>query len=501
MAQTGGAPAPERIGGADFDGLGGEEKVPIIVTKAPTKRSTAKLVQHVSNFALTRAEMLRVTPAHRVLWGVGSAVRGGAYSQDAYIYSTPATHISQFWTHSWHGGPYCKIAVLHLVCSGLAALACGTLAVAVSLVPLDRMGASTLWSLLVGLLVSSLALLTWRPSVKVFFDKLCIAQHDAKLQVEGVVNVGACVKNSESMLLCWDSTFFGRLWCVVEVAAFLKTHHDPAALRIRPTTWGPTSIVLFLTFWAWTGMSQITGSVIIGDIEWEPFSLALVFSAANAVNHMLSMSFIAHFWRSHLRDLDMACTQLSDFSFKRDVSCHCCAIGHIHPVTGRPMACDHETIRECLCIWFGSVEEFDVIMRDRMAGVFQKSFCRHPLPYHWIVGATTPTLWVAMCNVFQSMAVGTFPFLLLFANLAYWLAVFPVLLHLELKLAHLLRRRRRFFWQEIVVNIALAFAGSIGFAIYLIIEAAGIVMLGDPMKGAAATSLLWAVVAVYVWCT
>ena len=39
MAQTGGAPAPERIGGADFDGLGGEEKVPIIVTKAPTKRS------------------------------------------------------------------------------------------------------------------------------------------------------------------------------------------------------------------------------------------------------------------------------------------------------------------------------------------------------------------------------------------------------------------------------------------------------------------------------
>ncbi|CAE7484681.1 unnamed protein product, partial [Symbiodinium necroappetens] len=273
-----------------------------------------------------------------------------------------------------------------------------------------KLGLSIQWALLAGLITSCLGLVLWRSSRKIFFDKICIAQNDPKLQVEGVVNVGATVKSSKSMLVCWDPTYLSRLWCVLEVAAFLKTHENAAELIIRPTSWGPLAIVLFSTFWAWSGVSQWTASLVLGYVDMEqvgPITVALIYAAVNAVNHMLFMPWIAHFWRSHLRDLEQACTQLSDFRFDRDVSCYCCAIGHVNPVTGKAMICDHATIRECLHIWFGSTAEFEQVIRDRVAPTFKRSFRKHPLPYKWILGATVPTLWISMCNAMQAAHDGS----------------------------------------------------------------------------------------------
>ncbi|CAE7501372.1 unnamed protein product, partial [Symbiodinium sp. CCMP2456] len=197
-----------------------------------------------------------------------------------------------------------------------------------------------------------------------------------------------------------------------------------------------------------------------------------------------------------------ACTQLSDFRFDRDVSCHCCAIGHVNPVTGKAMICDHETIRECLRIWFGSTAEFEQVIRDRVAPTFQRSFWKHPLPYKWILGATVPTLWISVCNAMQAAHDGSdFLALQIFCNLSFWLAGFPVLLHIELKLAHLMRQQRRQLHCDVLVNLALALAGSFLFALYLVAEAVWMIILQDTWLGSACSAATWVVLAAFVWHT
>ena len=57
------------------------------------------------------------------------------------------------------------------------------------------------------------------------------------------------------------------------------------------------------------------------------------------------------------------------------------------------MTCDHNTIRECLCLWFGSVQQFEEIMRDRVFHVFKGSSGRQSIPYLWILATRVPNLW------------------------------------------------------------------------------------------------------------
>ncbi|CAE7245090.1 unnamed protein product [Symbiodinium sp. CCMP2592] len=57
------------------------------------------------------------------------------------------------------------------------------------------------------------------------------------------MNVAAILKHSDSMLACWDATYLTRLWCVLEMAAFLKSHNGAQQdLAIKPTSWGPSSL-------------------------------------------------------------------------------------------------------------------------------------------------------------------------------------------------------------------------------------------------------------------
>ncbi|CAE8633044.1 unnamed protein product [Polarella glacialis] len=58
--------------------------------------------------------------------------------------------------------------------------------------------------------------------VSYFFDRLCINQSDAVLKQAGIDSVGACLRNSDSMLVLWAPEYFTRLWCVFELAVFLE---------------------------------------------------------------------------------------------------------------------------------------------------------------------------------------------------------------------------------------------------------------------------------------
>ncbi|CAE7838982.1 unnamed protein product [Symbiodinium sp. CCMP2592] len=180
-------------------------------------------------------------------------------------------------------------------------------------------------------------------------------------------------------------------------------------------------------------------------------------TAAKAIISVPLTMVVVHYWRAHIRALETASRRLLSFRFDQDIRCHCCAISHIHPVTGRAMICDHYTIRECLCLWFGSVQQFEQIMQDRVFHVFKGSSGRQSIPYHWIVATGVPNLWSGIWIGVQTAywsdiaTTAAMTFLLLCA----WLVTLPLWQRLLLQMAYKLRQKHC-WWKEFLIDLALA---------------------------------------------
>ena len=64
------------------------------------------------------------------------------------------------------------------------------------------------------------------------------------LKAEAICSLAGLLNQSDSMLVLWDASFTERLWCVFELAAFLKSAKSQAKpLMICPTVAGPCSLV------------------------------------------------------------------------------------------------------------------------------------------------------------------------------------------------------------------------------------------------------------------
>ncbi|CAE7573523.1 unnamed protein product, partial [Symbiodinium sp. KB8] len=174
--------------------------------------------------------------------------------------------IDEFWSHSWHGEARRKILLLLLLKNGPAAILVGTLGALVMMIlqvtgvvpglyrkpPLLGDGATyefAPYSLLVGIGLCTLTILLWRPQQAVFLDQICIHQHDGSLKMEGILNIGAIMKKSRSLLVLWDQTYVERLWCIFEMAAFLKGHEsEEVDIVVRPTFLAPWTCYIFASW-------------------------------------------------------------------------------------------------------------------------------------------------------------------------------------------------------------------------------------------------------------
>lgn len=90
-----------------------------------------------------------------------------------------------------------------------------------------------------------MVLLAWRDQSSTFLDRMCINQSNTQLKSEGVASIGAFLRMSETMLVLWDVTYVKRLWCLFEVAAFIRSRPDSEKcdLAIVPTHTGPVCLV------------------------------------------------------------------------------------------------------------------------------------------------------------------------------------------------------------------------------------------------------------------
>ena len=108
--------------------------------------------------------------------------------------------------------------LLVVVCNGFPAAVMGTLSLAAGqllvwncILPSDDKAPTAMLCFCTCIVVCSLTFVFWRSRGKVYLDKICINQTDAKLRTEGVLNVGAFLRSSKSMLVCWDTTYMRRL--------------------------------------------------------------------------------------------------------------------------------------------------------------------------------------------------------------------------------------------------------------------------------------------------
>ena len=222
---------------------------------------------------LSTQEVLRVTPAYRAFEKCAQVFRPGS-SSSQYHKSQQSDRLGRFWSYSYHGSRWMQVLTLLVQYHGLASILLGTSAAFVMML-LFSLGylpiyerpsyngekgtslygeeGSSLWSLAVGLLVSIVSFTSWKSRQQVFLDRICINHEDADMKTEAIFSLAGMLKASKELLVLWDTSWSDRLWCLFELAAFLKSksaENSRRVLIIRPTIVGPCSIAALLTTWS-----------------------------------------------------------------------------------------------------------------------------------------------------------------------------------------------------------------------------------------------------------
>ncbi|CAE7383334.1 unnamed protein product [Symbiodinium sp. CCMP2456] len=288
------------------------------------------------------------------------------------------------------------------------------------------------WGICLGMLIALVCLAFSERREELFLDVLCIHQTDQRLKSEGLLNICAFLKNSDSMLVLWDPTYVERLWCVFELAAFLKSRESGTATKlfIRPTILGPSSMASCLGLFA----LQLAQSAV----PWaNPFHGTLVFS----VLAWIGCYSVACVWRSHYRQIDKMKTQLQTFTVGKTKS-SCCQIGHVDR-QGRKIPCDKAVITECIRQWFGSVDAFEDDVRSGVAAALSEGLGKGGFPYPYVLAAAAPTLWGQADFIASRLREGEFynAGVTAIVSLAYWLAAIPFLFACGGLIVHKFRRR------------------------------------------------------------
>lgn len=184
--------------------------------------------------------------------------------------------ISQFMSHTWRSNPYMKFsALLYLHNTSSAYLAAHVVAFLTFLLMLGlRLGLdwtppfstgplplvetdsvpwrSTFVCTSTGFLAALFVFLCghrFRRGAKqelVFFDKICVCQHDEELKEAGIHSFRLVLEKCRSLVMLWDDDYFKRLWCTYEVAAFGQMQQGFHNIQVVPLVLGCFAFIMFV---------------------------------------------------------------------------------------------------------------------------------------------------------------------------------------------------------------------------------------------------------------
>ena len=203
-----------------------EDDVTIQPGPAPLQDGVRQaLVGTLTSLQPLRADLVRGTPAYVPLRRGGRILRGfGVEDKDRlHSFSFPTEKIAQFWSHSWHGATLSKVLMLLVLTNGIPSICTGTLGGALVVLlwwtvgplqdpvdPLELMLCTTLFSVF----CCGVTFFFWRPRHTVFLDQICIHQADVARKTAGLISMPAILKTCDSIVVCWDSSYMQRAWCV-----------------------------------------------------------------------------------------------------------------------------------------------------------------------------------------------------------------------------------------------------------------------------------------------
>ncbi|KAF4671810.1 hypothetical protein FOL47_001183 [Perkinsus chesapeaki] len=163
----------------------------------------------------------------------------------------------------------------------------------------------------------------------VFFDRCCIDQVDPIRKVAGIKSIGAYLNKCDSFLVLWSDDYFQRLWCVFELACFLKGSETMSKQRPLKLFMMPIQKLVFM----WT----VTAAVYWSVWAFTPPQWA---SLVDACMWMLQMKLVV------LDDLGSRFTM------------GCCLTSVDFDSVECTEASDRKTIIELIKEWYGSLEAF-----------------------------------------------------------------------------------------------------------------------------------------------
>ena len=230
-----------------------------------------------------------------------------------------------------------------------------------------------------------------------------------------VQGLAGFLKQSDEMLVLWDPSWTERLWCLFELAAFLKSRKGrEQKLTVRPTLFGPCSIVAFLLVQA-ACLPLI--AVPIDGAAGDNITFQATFSVLGVVFYILGQVAVK-FMRNYFHSIETLKGQLRNISFDK-TRISCCDMNHVN-ASGGHMACDRVIVKRCACTWFGSEEAFEDSVRSTVLDTLTTELQFGVFSRTWTMGVAAPVFWTFLdlsaswtflsCNYGGEFLIEGFPY-------------------------------------------------------------------------------------------
>ena len=427
------------------------------MTDSEINEAGLRVASQFAGMEITNPEVMRVTHAHGAFQRFAAALRPGT-KDDFYDKSFVGQKISSFWSHSWHGDHRKKILTLLLLHNGRASflMGCFTALTMTILFSLDVLRGLvrnpdqehvlySTWAVGGGFISTAMTFLFWRSKRLVFLDRICINQHDDTLKKDSIYSLGGIIRQSQEMLVLWDSTWSDRLWCQFEFAAFMSKRTDKQVLAIRPTFLGPCSCVLFVGI---TILMVPMTTLPVGDAQAH-----ISFLGVLPVG-LIAGYFIVAALRGYFRMVEALKQKMHSFRFESSRAA-CCDMDHI--CNGCPILCDRQIVKECLSIWFGNEEAFEDYVRSTVAENLATELEDRVFTRSWSLSVTIPFMWIACDYSATWLRIGDYEHAISRLGIGFvtWFLSGPILIDSFLFLAKTFCQKPTSITCEILKNLAV----------------------------------------------
>lgn len=354
--------------------------------------------QHLDKFVAStlseevKGDILRAVPVHKVMAKMGAVFACSAATtveaqKEEHGLSEPVEKIDDFISHDWATGRWAKLLTLTYLYNGTAAVLIALL-FCLALAPLVAIGALPMptskdylkvcgqtigglnkpfFFLPLGILLFWLILIFGREHQSywkalthprliarcrrrnAFVDKVCINQVDNELKRKGILALAGYLKKCDRMVMLWSPRYLTRLWCVYEVAAWLRiVGVGNGAQFENRVAFHPVSRTLFIFLVQFTWVIQECLIVFVHTLGVDSLILPLVIG-------FLALLCTAKVVRNLVGHMLVLPKQLDSFSC-REAQCFCCTHDHKMPgdgpTAGATLPCDRLLIYRTLEMWF-----------------------------------------------------------------------------------------------------------------------------------------------------